>query len=295
MKRKRNRLRTAAVLLAAAVLAGTVNVSGDAAIYPYPEEEVEAYYVVEATDGTDYLYLREGPSMDYSIICNIYNGTVLYIGFKTKDPGGGFYWGRTSYDGRYGWVSMKHVKEYDASSGGESGPAGGTAVSHDVVVQATDGTDYLYLRSGPSMNNRIICNIYNGTQLHITEEVTDAGGGFVWGKTEYNGETGYVSLKHVVSLATWQAAHPTPTATPVPTQQTPTPTPAGYGTPTPTPAAATQTPTPTPRPSSTRRNGQNGQTAQNADQSQQQGAQAGAAEDGGANPVVEALQDLLTP
>lgn len=205
--------------------------------------------VVQATDGSGYLYHRRGPSMDYEIYCNIYDGTVLEINGTSLDSSGEFRWGNTYYNGRWGWVSLKHTVDYTGNSGSSgSASSGARSVNQDVVVQAVDGSGYLYLRSGPSMDYEIYCNIYDGETLHITEEITDPGGQFTWGKTEYKGTTGWVSLKQTVTLAAYQQANPTETPTPAPTKKptpTETPTPTATATPTPTPTP-TETPTPTP-------------------------------------------------
>ncbi|MDO4616731.1 MAG: SH3 domain-containing protein [Lachnospiraceae bacterium] len=231
-----------ALLTVCLLLLGSASVLADDAGYgTYDYQSANYKVVVSAKDGTGYLYHRSGPSMDYEIYCNIYDGTVLEIKGTSLDPGGGFRWGNTYYNGKWGWVSLKHVDEYVENS---VYSGSGTAVDRDVVVQPVDGTDYLYLRSGPSMDYQIYCNIYEGEVLHITGEASDPGGQFVWGKTVYNGQSGWVSLKQTVTKEAYDQAHatpaPTPTAAPTPTQ-TPTPT----ATPTPTPKP-TEAPTPEP-------------------------------------------------
>lgn len=202
-------------------------------------EERGAKVIVQATDGSGYLYLRTGASMDYDIICNIYDGTVLEIFASCADSSGGFRWGNTCYNGQYGWISLKHTVPYE---GGDSHVADPVSVDYDVVVDAKDDTDFLYLRSGPGMDYNVYCEIKNGNKLHITEESPDSSVGVVWGKTTYNGQEGWVSLKHTTSWAEYEAAHPT--ATPKP-EKTKTPTPTVTATPTPTPEV-TATPEPTP-------------------------------------------------
>lgn len=209
----------------------------DAAPYATPDWRQEnKKVVVAAQDGSGYLYLRFGPDMQYEILCNIYDGTVLEITGSCADASGGFRWGHTEYDGMYGWVSLKHTKDYTGDS--SSSDSSSKKVKRDVVVQAVDGSGYLYLRSGPSMDYEIYCNIYDGEYLHITEESPDPGGQFVWGKTKYDGKTGWVSLKQTVTKEAYEKDHPTPTptkeATPKPTKEaTPTPTPEPTETPEP--------------------------------------------------------------
>ncbi|MDO4489744.1 MAG: SH3 domain-containing protein [Lachnospiraceae bacterium] len=210
------------VLLAAAVLMLSVLVvpaQADSVDY----DDADYYVIVQAQDGSGYLYLRRRPSVEDTILCNIYDGTVLHITAVSEDWTG-VVWGLTRYEGQHGWVSLKHTVEYTPSNGGASHSSEGVAVDYDVVVQAVDGTDYLYLRSGPGMDYRILCNVYDGEYLHITNEVGDSGGDFTWGKTVFNGQEGWVSLKQTVSRAVYEKEQPTPTPTKEPKpEKTPVP------------------------------------------------------------------------
>lgn len=227
-----------------------ISLFADDAGYSYIDYQPDDYYVVvDANDDTNYLYLRYGPSMGYEIMETIYDGTVLHVSGTSKDPDGNFRWGFTTYNGKYGWISMKHVKEYTGASGSTNIDTTPSSVNYDVVVHATDGTDYLYLRTGPDMKYDILTSIYNGTQLHITSVATDATGAFQWGQTAYNGQNGWISLKHATTNFV-PAATPAPvvTATPAPTEKpTETPEPTKEITTTPEPTATpTETPTETP-------------------------------------------------
>ena len=224
MKRlfKRNLLALFAAVLFCVSSAAIVSAdSADPGVY---YENVDRMVTVQATDGTGYLYLRFGPGMNYDIMENIYDGTVLHISAVCQDYDG-IMWGQTQYDGRYGWVSMQHTVPYTAPEDVDE-----TAVDYYVAVKAIDGSDYLYLRSGPSRGNQVICNIYDDTKLHITAESQDAEG-LVWGKTEYNGQTGWVSLKYTVSWESYvsdnseASVHSDTQETTQPAEQTATPEP----------------------------------------------------------------------
>lgn len=217
--------------------------AADWTMYNDYREEHGRQVVVQATDGSGYLYLRTGAGMNHEIICNIYDGTVLELSASCEDSEGGFRWGNTYYNGRYGWVSLKHTVPYE---GGSSNGTDLVSVDYDVVVDAKDDTDFLYFRSGPGMDYNVYCEIKNGKKLHITEECPDSSVGVVWGKTTYNGQEGWVSLKHTTPKAVYEEAHPT--AAPKP-EKTETPTPTVTATPTPTPSPTpevTNTPEPTP-------------------------------------------------
>lgn len=186
----------AAVLLCAASAAAVSADSADPGAY---YENVDRMVTVQATDGSGYLYLRFGPGMGYDVMENIYDGTVLHISAICQDYDG-IMWGQTQFEGRYGWVSMQHTVPYEAPENVSE-----TAVDYYVAVQATDGSDYLYLRSGPSRGDMVLCNVYDGTKLHITSETQDAEG-LIWGKTQYNDQTGWVSLKFTVPWENYESA-----------------------------------------------------------------------------------------
>lgn len=54
------------------------------------------------------------------------------------------------------------------------------------------GSGNLYMRSNPSMTASVVTKIPNGTKLNITAITTY--GGWKWGKTTYNGKTGYCCI-----------------------------------------------------------------------------------------------------
>ncbi len=76
-------------------------------------------YTVNSSTGI--LNLRSGPSTSYSRITEIPTGTKLYISEASGD------WGRVTYNGKSGWVSLDYVKpdkvtvKYDAN-GGDNAP-----------------------------------------------------------------------------------------------------------------------------------------------------------------------------
>lgn len=197
------------VLLAAVLtVLYSVPAAADAADYDVRDYKGEKFTViVDAQDGTDFLYLRYGPSMEYEILETIYDGTVLEISGTSLDPGGAFRWGNTKYNGRWGWVSLKQTSVYTAPASDSGTDNAGTAADRDVEVKDKDGDGYLYLRSGPGLDYEIYCNIYDGEILHITREASD--GERTWGKTVYNGQTGWVSLKYTIP---YKKVTPTPAA-----------------------------------------------------------------------------------
>lgn len=185
------------------------------------------YVIVHDFEGEGYLNLRTGPGTSYSVICRIYDGTRLYIQSVTTD-GSGNTWGYTTYNGNSGYVNTAYTT---ADNGGSNGGSQGaiTPADYDVVVKATDGTDFLYLRNAPTMNSDVLTTIHDGTVLHITGVSTDSTG-TSWGQTTYQGLSGFVSLLHTTAYVPTAAPTQAPTQAPTeaPTQvptQAPTETP----------------------------------------------------------------------
>ncbi len=208
------------VTLVTLVFASTVGVYADAIVDPNYGRTNAANYevVVKDFEGDGYLYLRSGPGTGYEILETIYDGTRLKIDSETRD-GSGNVWGGSSYNGKYGYVNLAYTTTDTSYSGGGSQGSLSSA-DYDVVVKATDGTDYLYLRNAPTMNSDILTTIYDGTVLHITGVSTDSTG-TSWGQTSYNGTNGYVPTPAPTKEPTQEPTKEptaTPTASPEPTK-----------------------------------------------------------------------------
>ena len=87
-----------------------------------------------------------------------------------------------------------------------------TDVDYYVTVTAYDGVN---LREGDALGASLITNIPAGETLHITcESLYDDSIGASWGRTEYNGMTGFISLCEVTKIDS--AAPAEPAAQPAP-------------------------------------------------------------------------------
>ncbi len=154
--------------------------------------------MVSSYDGSGSAYFRSGPGKEYDILGYVYDGDILEITSQVSD--GELIWGKTVYNGQSGWISMRQTVPYsDTVNQTEE-----TAVDMDRMVQALDGSGYAYFRSGPGKSYSIICNVYDGTILHITSESSD--GTYTWGKTVYNGTEGWISLRQTISYTASQAS-----------------------------------------------------------------------------------------
>ena len=84
----------------------------------------------------------------------------------------------------YGWQKL-NLNEYPLDNG------------YYVFVAAPD--DYCNLRTGAGTNYDIIQPIYNDVLLYITEEYENPDDGLLWGKTDFYGAEGWVSLSQTTN------------------------------------------------------------------------------------------------
>ena len=140
------------------------------------------YLTVYSDDG--FLNLRSGPGLGYSVIQPIYNGNSLRVYATLDNSSDGLVWGQTTYNGITGWVCMNPV----IVTGMENG---GTA---QYYVQVTNSGN-IKLRTGPGTEYpELVSYIPNNTSLYITQTMINSFDGRPWGRTTYNGITGWVSL-----------------------------------------------------------------------------------------------------
>lgn len=115
------------------------------------------------------LRIREGRSTDTKQIGSIPRGKVVDV----SDVSNG--WGKVTYGGKTGYISMAHTKVYNAPS-----------TNYKTTAN-------LNLRKGRGTNNSIICTIPKGTAVNVT----DISGG--WGKVTYKDKTGYCSMDYLTA------------------------------------------------------------------------------------------------
>ena len=178
--KKRIILSLVALLIVLTVLAGIGKLSVSHASEVFYNQVMNVY--IDSDDGTG--NLRTGPGLEYAVITPVYNGTSLYITAITVNNTDGLTWGRTTYNGRSGWISMTttHVSNIEQAS---------KAVYDVKVTQAEN----IYLRFGPG--TEYVAYSYRpskGQILRIDQTVVNDFDGRPWGHTSVNGLQGWVSL-----------------------------------------------------------------------------------------------------
>lgn len=142
------------------------------------------FYVVVTSDSESINFRAEAGTM-YDVFGQIPNGTELYItdlAYNMKDQ---FLFGKTIYNGITGWVSLRQTSILKGNNYGFP--------DYYATVAADAGV--INCRSGAGMEYGVVMEIPNGTQLHITDLVYNAGDGFFWGLTSYSGYSGWVSVR----------------------------------------------------------------------------------------------------
>lgn len=137
---------------------------------------------VASDDG--YVNFRTGPGLAYGVIQPIYNGNYLRITAALDNSTDGLVWGQTTYNGVTGWICMEPTVI-------ESMATASTA-QYNVKVNISEN---LKLRTGPGSEYPLLADsIPNGTSLYITQTMINSFDGRPWGRTTYNGVSGWISL-----------------------------------------------------------------------------------------------------
>ncbi|MDD5923526.1 MAG: SH3 domain-containing protein [Clostridia bacterium] len=143
-------------------------------------ETLTGKYHVRTTSGD--LILRSDSSSSGNIITTIPSGTLLNI-TEIKNN-----FGKTTYNGKTGWVSISYLVYSSESNSNDT-------ASYGKYVVRTNGGN-LNLRSSASSSGTVLTTIPNGTLVNITEIYN----GF--GKTTYKSYTGWISMSYLAKAST---------------------------------------------------------------------------------------------
>jgi uncharacterized protein YgiM (DUF1202 family) len=152
---------------------------------PVSEQQSLGSYVVSVSTGN--LVLREEPSRLSNQLDLVPKGTVVYI---TEIKNG---FGKTTYHGKTGWLSMDYLTFLSQNDQSTDTETSNTYKPGKYNVTTNGGN--LILRAQPSTSAQQLALIPNGTSLIITEFNGD------WGKTTYNGQTGWVNMGWVTYVS----------------------------------------------------------------------------------------------
>ncbi|WP_283592724.1 SH3 domain-containing protein [Paraclostridium bifermentans] len=141
-------------------------------------EVIQSNLKVSVNKGSS-LNVRSGPSTNYKIIGKAKNGHILKATEKTGD------WYKIIYDGKTGYVQENFIKV--SNSQNES------STEQNVVVAegpAEVTANKLNVRTGPGVNNPVICQVEKGNIIGIVAKETNTG----WFKIQFkDGTNGWIS------------------------------------------------------------------------------------------------------
>lgn len=174
-----------------------------------PEAEV---WRVNSDDG---LNLRSGPGTDHSKIGFMTYNTIFSVTEKVTGSDGNL-WGKTVYEGKEQWCSLKYCSYYvggplpvdgkapavttvSSSSGGTSDPGNTTEVSEQWKITSDNGVK---LRSGPGLNYQQVGFVDYNQKITVTQKTK--ADGYQWGKTTVDGKTGWCVLDYAELISSQQ-------------------------------------------------------------------------------------------
>ncbi len=120
---------------------------------------------------TNYLRMRTGPGMDYTVKARYKKGTVVTLLRSSR----GWYYVKTK-DGTKGWMHPRYLKKTVAPVVKAAESASGTAVALKNV----------YMRRGPGKNYDRILTVRRGKTMQVVGRTG------AWYKVRYDGKTGFV-------------------------------------------------------------------------------------------------------
>ena len=144
----------------------------------------------------DGLNIRAGASTKYRVLTAIPYGKSFKVTAVSGD------WGKTTYNGKTGYVSLRYAKRLS--------PIPAPQPKYQLGNYTPADRDGLNLRAGAGAQHRVLTAIPYGKSFKVTAISGD------WGKTTYNGKTGYVSLRYAKLIVSKPAPKPTTTVTAYP-------------------------------------------------------------------------------
>lgn len=122
------------------------------------------------------LRVRSGRGTNYSQLTSIPKGKIVSVSDIQNN------WGKVTYNGKTGYISMQYTQKYATTSTSTSSTSYKT-------------TDNLNLRSGRGTNYKILLTIPKGKTVSVSD-IKDN-----WGKVTYSGKTGYCSMKYMSKVS----------------------------------------------------------------------------------------------
>lgn len=153
---------------------GDLNGTGAGTSAPSTSGGTSVKYVITPDSG---LRLRQGRGTNTTTLTVIPKGKVVDVTDIQNN------WGKTTYSGKTGYISMSYTQKYVETTTT-------TTTSNSYKTTAN-----LYIRSGRGTSYKTLTTIPNGKTVTVTD-IKDN-----WGKVTYGGKTGYSSMKYMTKVS----------------------------------------------------------------------------------------------
>ena len=152
-----------------------------------------ACYDVQVT-AEDYLYLRQGPGAEFPVLETPIRGQNLRIDRTVVNNYDGRPWGRTTYNGAQGWVSLNWTYRNSSMIYQQTKDVYMTDNQYYAVVGSENGETCFM--EGPGLAAQRIGQVPNGVSLYVDRTMDNSEDGLVWGEVQYENRLGWIPMNH---------------------------------------------------------------------------------------------------
>lgn len=160
--------------------------------YIYPGEFTSSGFEGELYRTVDYtgsLNFRSGPGLSYKVLDTL----DYHMGFivTEKVEGDGYTWGKTTYNGKTGYIALTSNTQFLYSSGTSPEPPPEKQINEFYIITSSNGVN---MRSGASTSNSKVGVIPYNAYIRVTQ--IKENDGYIWGYTTYNNTNGWCALNY---------------------------------------------------------------------------------------------------
>lgn len=142
----------------------------------------------------EYLYLRQGPGAEFPVLGKPAEGQYLRIDRTIVNHFDGRPWGRTTYNGIQGWISLNWTYRDSSMVYQQAKDVYMTDNQYYAVIELYDSATYFM--EGPGLSSQMISWIPNGIPLYVDRTLDNSRDGWVWGEVQYNNRLGWIPMNH---------------------------------------------------------------------------------------------------
>lgn len=161
--------------------------------YIYPGEftstgfDGELYRTVDYTGGLNF---RSGPGLSYSVLDTLDYHMGFIVTEKVKAEG--YTWGKTTYNGKIGYVALTGNTQFLYSSEtSPEPPPEEDQINAFYIITSSNGVN---MRSGASTSDSVVGGIPYNAYIRVTQ--IKENDGYIWGYTTYNNTKGWCALNY---------------------------------------------------------------------------------------------------